>query len=197
MKYTLYFLAFDAVFTWQHFFKTPLKWIIKLFTGSKYNHVAYVYNYANQKNYIKQVVGTGYESIDYMDCFKKRYSKIYAYEITVSIDFELLHKNTLRKIGRPYATKKAPYSVIDRIPVVNWIYRKVFKVSQNDKDIFCSEDGVNTLQEQGYLGNIKDSNSINPEEFIKELLKNQLCNPKRFLIWNKNQLEYNIFINNS
>ena len=192
-KNKLYILAFDSVFTWKHLFTKPVKWIIKLFTGSDYNHVAYAYSYADRKQFINQAIGSGYESINYMNCFKKRHSKIFAYEITVPINFELLHKDTIPKIGLPYGAEEAAYSVIDRIPILNYIYRKIFKVSQNDKDLFCSQDVIFELQRQGYLGYIKDSNNINPEECIKLILKYSLCNSNKILVWDKDKIINNIF----
>ena len=192
MQKKLYISPFDAKFTWKHFVKKPFKWVIKLFTGSNYNHIADNYSYCNRGKYINQAVGSGYESIHYMECFKKRDSNIYAYEIIVPIDFDKWHKDTMEQIGKPYAALEAPYSVIDRIPVFSDIWKKLLQVSEDDDDLFCMQAVIKKLQNQGYLKNIGSSNNINPEEGIKLLLKYGLAN-NRVHVWNGKRIINNIF----
>ena len=193
-KYKLYILAYDAVFTWHHFITKPLKWIIKGFTGSDYSHISYVYNYAGQGKNIKEVTSSGFHSIGWLKSFRTRPSKIYAYEVKVPIDFERLHDFTNQHIGDKYEVDEAINSVIDRVPVLSHVFRFFFRIKKKDKDFsFCDKIGLLILKDQGYLKYIKDDNSLNPEELIKEMQKAHLCYTRR-LIWNKTHIVNNIFV---
>ncbi len=186
MQYKFYIYAFDAVFKWSHLITKPAKWIIKGFTSSRFNHMAYGYTYAKQGNYIKESTGHGFGSKRKEDVIEKRYSKIWVYELTCDLDFPLIHKMTKEHIGDEYEASEAAYSAIDRIPVLNKIYRLFFKIKKNDKDFsYCNKAILLILKANGYLLHIKDDNSLNPEELIKEMQKHGLCKPP-VLVWDKN-----------
>ena len=191
----LYILAFDGVFTWKEFLKKPLKWAIKLFTKSDINHLAYAYSYQFPLKYISQATGLGFESIHYKNVIETRYSKIWAYEFKMPIDFELLDKMTEHHLNDKYEADEAAYSAIDET-FLKKIWEKIFGVKKTDKDFsFCNKAVFLLLKAQGYLTDIQDDNSLNPRELIDECNKeNLLFTP--VLVWNKTHYINNIFDKN-
>jgi hypothetical protein len=189
-----YIYAYEPVFTWSHFLTKRLKWIIKGGTGSEICHMSYSYDYAGQKEFIKQTTfDKGCHSVDYMPHFKERYSKIYAHEVKVPIDLARLHEFTKSHLGEKYRPERAFYSAIDRIPIVNKLWKYFFKIEENSDDVaFCNNFVVLALQDQGYLKHIKDVNSLSPEETKKEIQKYGLCYSP-MLVWNKSYFVNNVF----
>ncbi len=192
----VYLHFYEPVFTWSHFLTKPLKWLIMGSTGSEVSHVSGSYTYARQGEYIKQATfAKGFHSVHYKLDFKKRHSRIWTYEIKVDIDFKILHESIKSHLGDKYHPPKAAYSAIDRIPLINKVWRHFFKIKLNDdKYDFCDKAWLLILQKQGYLKHINDVNSLNPEEFKKQIEKCGLCYAPR-LTWNKSYFNNNVFIN--
>lgn len=192
MENKLYILFFDSVFSWKHKPWLIMKPIIKFFTQSKFNHVADNYTSHKRGKYVNEAIGKGFTSNHYTKVFADRYCKLIAYEVIVPIDFDKWHKKTKEMIGMEYGAAEAVFTVIDRVPVVNWIYRKVFDVSNLDNDIICSSAVLVRLQDQGYLLHL-DSENISPEELKKEMLEYRIIRKVPILVWNKMRIKYNIF----
>ncbi|MDH3877847.1 MAG: hypothetical protein OET18_08400 [Desulfobacterales bacterium] len=192
MENKLYIHFYEPVFSWHHFLTKPAKWIIKGGTGSEACHVSGSYDFAGQKEFIKQsTFDKGFHSVHHKEHFKKRFSKIYSYEVKVDIDFPKLHNHVKSRLGDEYHPPKSIYSAIDRIAYLNKLWRKVFKIKLNDdKFDFCDKAWLLVLQAQGYLLHIKDVNSLNPEELKKEIA--HLCYSP-MVTWNKTHYVNNIF----
>jgi len=190
IEHKLYIFSYDANPTFKHCLTKPLKFLIKLATWSRINHISHNYNYARCGKLINQAVGSGFESINYLEDFKHRDSTIYAHEIKVPIDFKRVHEYTKSLRGRQYDLKGAIYTKVHRALIL----RTVFNRDPNDMKEFCSEVPIEILKREGYLCNIENENTVHPKKLLKLLYKYGLCKP-RFVVWKDGKLVNDIFNN--
>ena len=83
----MYFLFFKPEFGFRHFLRYPFKWIIRLFSQSKFNHVAHNI-IKDGKMFISEAKSPYHRHIKLKDCIKEAKSKIYAYKIIKPIDYD-------------------------------------------------------------------------------------------------------------
>lgn len=189
----VYILSYEAKPNIRNVLFYPVKWIIKLFTGSRINHVAYAYKYRGCGTLINEAVGSGFRSINYKRGLLDRDCNVYAHEVIVDINLSSLHKDTFDSRGKEYKVSHAAYSAIDRVPFLGSLWKKIFKLEIDGDEIpFCSEATlILCFKRQNYLSSIMDS-SKSPEELIKTLYRNSLIRG-RVHVWDGKKIINNIF----
>lgn len=193
MKNNLYFIFFDSVFSWKHKPWMILKPIIKWRTKSNFNHCGISYDYADQKQYIKEHLGGGFVSTHYQKAKRDRYCKCIAYEACYEIDFKKLHRDVQDYMGKPYGYFEMAKPLLYKIKWLSNLYSKITGSNEEDNDSVCSATAMLlAVKNQGYLQHI-DSSSVSPERLRKILLKNKLVHPTPIVVWNKKLYIKNIF----
>lgn len=153
----MYFIFLKRKITWSNWFIWIGKYIINLFTWSKYHHVASSF-YKEGKVYIGEAKMANARIVEYSKFVKDEssHNKIYAYKVKKSINpVKLLEFHKARE-GQGFDFKGAIRSVV-RI------------VDEDDDKLFCSEYQVILCQEFNLLPNYIDASKINPKEFLRLL----------------------------
>jgi hypothetical protein len=157
----MYILLFKPIIH-KNIFK-PLKWVIMLFTLSKYNHMAMFF-----EDKVCEFKGHGFQEIDLKECLKESKSKIHAYKFTASFD-----ERKLRALIQSMYHMK--YDVIAAIESeaswISWFFKK-------KKDgIFCNRVETIFIKDNGYLPKDFDTNRYSPQELLNKMLKLKLIDP--------------------
>jgi len=161
----MYFLFFKPEFGFRHFLRYPFKWIIRLFSQSKFNHVAHNI-IKDGKMFISEAKSPYHRHIKLKDCIKEAKSKIYAYKIIKPIDYDKVLQFEKQILGKVYDTKGAIYSEAHK-----WgLFGKLFKRKKGDKKQFCSETEIEFCQDQGWISKEVNENLYSPQEFLEILL---------------------------
>jgi len=175
----MYIIFAKPISTFKNVLTHPFKWVIKIFSQSKFNHTAHtipkeiaIGDHSDEDIIISEAKSPYYRHIGLKRWFKESQSKIFAYKVIIPIDEEKL-KSFERKIhGRAYDAKGAVYSETEK-----WFIGKLFKRKNSDKKIFCSEANIRMFQELGHLPKNINGNLYSPQEFLELILDLNLVNP--------------------
>lgn len=183
--YILFFEAqfkFSRIFTknfWRHMI---IKLGIRIFTNSRFHHVAFT---LEGKFITEAIYNAGYRVIPWKESFKdQRNVNIYAYKIKREIDLDKFKKFQKKLINRPYDLKGAFFS---GMPTFLEVF---FKKNWNNKDVFCSEAMIMLFHEtikpigENWIEEINNINSYNPKEFRESLINKDIIDDyKIILVW--------------
>ena len=173
----MYILFFKPIFSFSHFLRYPFKWVIKLFSQSKFNHIAHTF-VQDGKMFVSEAKSPYHRHIKLKDCFKEAKSKIYAYKVIKPLDYDKLVKFEAQIVGRAYDAKGAIYSEAHKW---GW-FGKLFKRKKGDKKQFCSETVIELCQDQGWINKELNENLYSPQEVLEILLDLNIIEP-RAEIW--------------
>ena len=140
----MYIVFFEPIFSIKHFLRYPLKWVIKLFSQSKFNHVAHTIE-KNGVTYIAESKGKGYRHLELEESLVISKSILHAYKVK-----KKFNKQNLEKFEA--------------------ILNKIFKRKKNDQKVFCSEAELRMCVALNFIPNIYNPNEFSPQEYL-ELLK--------------------------
>jgi len=194
----MYILFFEAhfklsrIFTknfWRH---TLIRLGIRLFTNSRFHHVAFT---LEGKLITEAIYNIGYRVIPWKESFKdQRNVNVYAYKINREIDLDKLKKFQKKLINRAYDLRGALYS---GIPTFLEVF---FKKNWNNKDVFCSEamimlsDKTFIKKGENWTEEINNINSYNPKEFKEALIDKDIIDEhKIILVWKGDKKGKGIF----
>ncbi len=169
----MYIVFFKPIFTIKHFITYPLKWVIMLFSQSKFNHVAHTLE-KNGLTYIAESKGKGYRHITLEESLKKSNSVLYAFKVKKKFNKENLEKFEKSMFNKKYDFIGAIYSEVHHIPILN----KIFKRKKNDKKVFCSEAELRMCVALNFIPNIYNSNEFSPQEYFELLTSWEIINPE-------------------
>lgn len=161
----MYIVFFEPIFSIKHFLRYPLKWVIKLFSQSKFNHVAHTIE-KNGVTYIAESKGKGYRHLELEESLVISKSILHAYKVKKKFNKENLQKFEASMLGKKYDLIGAIYSEAHHIPILN----KIFKRKKNDQKVFCSEAELRMCVALNFIPNIYNPNEFSPQEYL-ELLK--------------------------
>lgn len=162
----MYFIFLKRKVTWSNWFIWVGKYIINLFTWSKYHHAASTF-YKDGKMYVGEAKMSGARIIE-LSKFKKEegsHNKIYAYKVLPIISPTKLIEFNEKMVGSEFDFKGAARAAIKII-------------DEDDGKVFCSEREVILCQELNLLPKDIDASTINPKEFLKLLKKNAVIDFK-------------------
>jgi len=162
----MYFIFLKRKVTWSNWFIWIGKYIINLFTWSKYHHAASTF-FKGGKMYVGEAKMAGARIIELSKFLKEEggHNKVYAYKVLPIVSPTRLLDFNEKMIGSEFDFKGAARAAI-----------KI--VDEDDDKVFCSEREVKLCQELGLLSKSIDASTINPKEFLKLLKRNGLINPK-------------------
>ena len=173
----MYILFFNPIFSFENFIKYPFKWVIKLFSQSKFNHVGHTI-IKNEKMFVSEAKSPYYRHIELDKCIKESKSKVYAYKVVKDIDYEKLKKFERKMLGRSYDTKGAIYSEAHKVPILG----NIFEATKGDEKQFCSETEIELYQNQAWIDNRLNENLYSPQEVLELILDLEIVNPK-YEVW--------------
>ncbi len=168
---------FKALFTLRYWTRL----ITRIVSQSEYYHTDYTLPY--KKNTISQAYYPVYRHVYWLNYYKDIGNvDVFAYKVIKKIDVKKLSITQKKLLGRKYDIKGAISSEI-----------RIIKQKRNDEDVFCSEAGIITFQDQGWIFKVKNKNSRSPKKLLKLIIKEKVVDPKRFKIWDGKK---RIIINN-
>lgn len=148
------------------------RWIIMLFSWSKYSHMA---RYDN--GLVREMRGKGYQEITLKESLATSKSRIHAYKVIKPIDEKKADAYNKKMIDVKFDVKGALYSEAEKWKWSSWIFRR----KANDKKVFCAEDSIRFFQDQG-LFPIINANLFSPEEALKRFKRLKIINPN-YEVW--------------
>jgi len=187
----MYILFFEAhfklsrIFTKNFWRYTLIRLGIRLFTNSRFHHVAFT---LEGKLITEAIYSVGYRVISWKESFKhQRNVNVYAYKINRGIDLDKFKKFQKKLINKPYDLKGAFFS---GVPTFLEVFFKKNKKNWDNKDVFCSEAMIMLANEtfikkgENWTEEINNINSYDPEEFRKALIdKDIIIENKIILAW--------------
>lgn len=169
----MYIVFFRPIFSFKHFFRYPFKWVIRLFTKSKFHHVGHTV-VKDDVVYISEAKSPYYRHIRLDECLGESKSKIYAYKVIVPYDKTKLQEFEKKMLGRDYDFTGAIYSEAHSIPFLN----DLLEAEKGDSAQFCSESEVEMWQYLGLMSVDYNENHFSPQEYLELILNMGLVDPK-------------------
>jgi len=140
-----------------------LKWIIMLFSWSKYNHAGVYF-----ENKVCEMKGHGFQEIDLKKCLEESKSKIHAYKFIKEFD-----ERKLKTLIKSMYFKK--YDAIGAMTSEASWFSWFFKPKKDA--VFCNEIITIFLKDNNYLPKDFDSKRYSPQEVLNKMLQLKLVNP--------------------
>lgn len=168
----MYIVFFEPIFSIKHFIRYPLKWIIKLFSQSKFNHVAHTIH-KNGVTFIAESKGKGYRHLPLEKSLLQSKSVLHAYKVRKKFSKEALDKFEKSMMGKKYDLIGAIYSEVHNIPIL----KKIFERKKNDEKVFCSEAELRMCVALNFIPSIYNPNHFSPQEYLELLMTWEIVNP--------------------
>ena len=187
--YILFFkpnFKFSRIFTKCFWHYTLIRFGIRLFTNSRFHHVAFT---LDGKLISEAIYNVGYRVIPWKESFKDQENvDVYAYKIKKDIDLDKFKRFQKNLLSSPYDLGGAIFSAMPTF------LERLFEKKPDDKDVFCSEAMIMLFTDQFWIKKVNNKNSFNPEEFRKILINQDVADESKIILaWKGNKEGKEIF----